>query len=103
MNEREVTAMERFKTALQHKQELGGYTIPYTIDELHSRIAQAEREAADGLGQESEEMFRELDEIFSREEMEVYAWVIDDHIKVYDFWDVRREPNYLVNNNPKNK
>ena len=29
--------------------------------------------------------------------------VFDDHIKVYDFWDVRREPNYLVKNNPKNK
>ncbi len=68
MNEREVTAMERFKTALQHKQEAWGYTIPYTIDELHSRIAQAEREAAAGLGQESEEMFRELEKEFALED-----------------------------------
>jgi len=29
--------------------------------------------------------------------------IFDNHIKVYDFWDVRREPNYLVKNNPKNK
>lgn len=50
-----------------------GYIVPYTREELFARIAKAEREAAAGLGQESEEMFRELDEIFSREEMEVYA------------------------------
>ena len=73
MKEREVTAMERFKTALHHKQGVREYAVPYTIEELHSRITQAEREAAAGLGQDSEEMFRELDEIFSREEMEVYA------------------------------
>jgi hypothetical protein len=73
MKEREVTAMERFKTALHHKQGVREYAVPYTIEELHSRITQAEREAAADLGQDSEEMFKELDEIFSREEMEVYA------------------------------
>ena len=50
-----------------------GYIVPYTREELFARIAKAEREAAAGLGQESEEMFRELDEIFLREEVEVNA------------------------------
>ena len=63
MKEREVTAMERFKTALHHKQGVLEYVVPYTIEELHSRITQAEREAAAGLGQESEEMFKELEKI----------------------------------------
>ena len=41
---------------------------PYTMAEIHDMIAQAERESAAGLGQESEEMFRELEEEFAREE-----------------------------------
>ena len=41
---------------------------PYTIEELHEMIAQAERESAAGLGQDSEEMFREMQEEFAREE-----------------------------------
>lgn len=66
--------MERFKTALRHSKDFhSGYMVPYTREELFARIAQAEREAAAGLGQDSEEMFRELDEILSREEKEVYA------------------------------
>ena len=63
MKEREVTAMERFKTALHHKQGVREYAVPYTIEELHSRITQAEREAAANLGQDSEEMFKELEKI----------------------------------------
>ena len=63
MKEREVTAMERFKTALHHKQGVREYAVPYTIEELHSRITQAEREAAADLGQDSEEMFKELEKI----------------------------------------
>ena len=63
MKEREVTAMERFKTALHHKQGVREYAVPYTIEELNSRITQAEREAAAGLGQDSEEMFKELEKI----------------------------------------
>ena len=41
---------------------------PYTVEEIHEMIAQAQRESAAGLGQDSEEMFRELKEEFAREE-----------------------------------
>ncbi len=34
---------------------------PYTMDEINAMIDQAEREMAAGLGQDSEEMFRELE------------------------------------------
>ena len=44
---------------------------PYTVEELNARIDQAERESAAGLGQDSEEMFRELEEEFTREELEL--------------------------------
>ena len=40
---------------------------PYTIEELHERIAQSERDFAEGRWIDSEEMFRELDEEFSRD------------------------------------
>ena len=35
---------------------------PYTLAELNARIDQSERESAAGMGQDSEEMFRELEE-----------------------------------------
>lgn len=41
---------------------------PYTIEEINARIDQSLRDSAAGLGQESEEMFRELEEEFAREE-----------------------------------
>lgn len=43
---------------------------PYTMDEINARIDQSEREMAAGLGQDSEEMFREIEEEFLREEAE---------------------------------
>lgn len=43
---------------------------PYTKEEINARIDQAEREMAAGLGQDSEEMFRELEELFAHEEAE---------------------------------
>ena len=43
---------------------------PYTMDEINAMIDQAEREMAAGLGQDSEDMFRELEEEFAREDME---------------------------------
>ena len=43
---------------------------PYTMEEINAMIDQAEREMAAGLGQDSEEMFRELEEEFAREDME---------------------------------
>ena len=46
-----------------------GYSLkPYTLAELHARIEQGEREIAAGLSQDSEEMFRELEEELAREE-----------------------------------
>lgn len=44
---------------------------PYTMEEINARIDQAERESAAGHGQDSEEMFRELEEEFAREEQEL--------------------------------
>ena len=45
--------------------------IPYTMEEINSRIDQAEQESAAGLGQDSEEMFREMEEDFVREELKI--------------------------------
>ena len=39
-------------------------TPPFPIDEVYARIEQSKRDAAAGLGQESEEMFRELEAEF---------------------------------------
>ena len=44
---------------------------PYTMEEINERLDQAERESAAGLGQDSEEMFREMEEDFAREEIEM--------------------------------
>ena len=38
---------------------------PYTVKELHERIAESERQIAAGLSQDSEDMFRELEEEFA--------------------------------------
>lgn len=44
---------------------------PYTIEELHEMVAEGERQFADGQWQDSEDMFRELEEEFAREELEM--------------------------------
>ena len=41
---------------------------PYTNEELHERIAQSERDFAEGKWQDSEDMFRELEEEVAKEE-----------------------------------
>lgn len=41
---------------------------PFTIEEMYARIAESERQIAAGLSQDSEEMFRELEEEFARED-----------------------------------
>lgn len=50
---------------------------PYSIEEINAMIDEAERESAAGLGQDSEEMFRELEgmtlEPYTMEE--IYAMV----------------------------
>ena len=44
---------------------------PYSKEEIYERIAQSKRDSAAGLGQESEEMFRELEEEFAKEDYEL--------------------------------
>lgn len=46
---------------------------PYTIEELHRMVAESEREIAAGLCQDSEDVFRELEEEFAKEEEPQYA------------------------------
>ena len=48
--------------------EEGEELTPYTIEELHQMVAEGEREFSEGKWQDSEDMFRELDEEFAQEE-----------------------------------
>ena len=59
---------------------------PYTMEEINAMIDQSERDSAAGLGQDSEEMFSELEEEFAREELEIVEAV--DH---------RNRPQFLPN------
>lgn len=60
------------KPAEDKKQESDENSLkPYTMEEINARIDQAERESAAGLGQDSEEMFRELEEEFAYNELEM--------------------------------
>ena len=43
---------------------------PYTIEELHQMVAESEREIAAGLCQDSEDVFRELEEEFAKEKLQ---------------------------------
>ena len=43
--------------------------IPYTIEGLHQMVAESEREIAAGLCQDSEDVFRELEEEFAKEKL----------------------------------
>ena len=43
---------------------------PYTMEEINAMIDQSERDSAARLGIDSEEMFRQLEEEFAREEQE---------------------------------
>ena len=43
---------------------------PYTIEELHQMVAEGEREIAAGLCQDSEDVFRELEEEFAKEKLQ---------------------------------
>ena len=57
--------------AVTKKQTSEEYSLkPYTMEEINARINQAERESAAGLGQDSEEMFRELEKEFAYNELE---------------------------------
>ncbi len=43
---------------------------PYTIEELHQMVDESEREIAAGLCQDSEDVFRELEEEFAKGELQ---------------------------------
>lgn len=43
---------------------------PYTIEELHQMVAEGERQFAEGKWQDSEDMFRELEEEVASEELQ---------------------------------
>ena len=46
-------------------------TVPYTMEEINSRLDLAESESAAGLGQDSEEMFLEIEKEFAQAELEL--------------------------------
>ena len=46
-----------------------GKVKPYTIEELHQMVAAGEQQFAEGKWQDSEDMFRELEEEFAAEEL----------------------------------
>lgn len=43
---------------------------PYTIEELHQMVAEGERQFAEGKWQDSEDMFRELEEEVASEKLQ---------------------------------
>ena len=49
---------------------------PYTMAEIRARLAQSKRDYEAGLGQDSEEMFQELEEEFAREDKLEMAEVV---------------------------
>lgn len=44
---------------------------PFTMEEINAMLDVAERESAAGLGQDSENMFREMEEEYIREELKM--------------------------------
>lgn len=49
---------------------------PYTIEELHARIAQSERDIAEGRVYDFDEVMHELEEEFAREDAREMAEVV---------------------------
>lgn len=45
--------------------------VPYTMEEINSRLDLAESESAAGLGQDSEEMFLEIEKEYAQEEIKL--------------------------------
>ena len=45
--------------------------VPYTMEEINSRLDLAESESAAGLGQDSEEMFLEIEKEYAQEELKL--------------------------------
>ena len=66
----ETTAINTVKSSIQTKKQTP-LVPPFSKKEIFARIAQSEKDSAAGLGQESEEMFRELQEEFAREDYEL--------------------------------
>ena len=46
---------------------------PYTVEELHARIAQSERDIAEGRVYDFDDVMRELEEEFAREDAQEMA------------------------------
>lgn len=63
-NDMRIVAKELWKRASSTEQNL----IPYTMEEIYAMVEQSKKDSAAGLGQDSEEMFRELEEEFARDE-----------------------------------
>lgn len=66
----ETTAINTVKSSILPKKQTP-LVPPFSKKEILARIAQSEKDSAAGLGQESEEMFRELQEEFAREDYEL--------------------------------
>ena len=54
---------------------------PFTMEELNARIDQAEAEIAAGLGIDDEDVWRELEEEFAREDAEEDAWQLSSYVE----------------------
>ena len=68
----EATLRKRTTHPVSHycgkaKEQKATLPQPNTIEELHQMVAEGERQFAEGLWQDSEDMFRELEEDFARE------------------------------------
>ena len=47
---------------IKYKMDIEEHLKPYTIEELHTRIAQSERDFAEGRYRDIDDLFREWDE-----------------------------------------
>ena len=63
-NDMRIVATELLERASSAEQSLK----PYTMEDIYAMIEQSKKDSAAGLGQDSEDMFRELEEEFDRED-----------------------------------
>lgn len=71
--------IDSMKPAIKADEE---YSLrPFTMEELNARIDQAEAEIAAGLGIDDEDVWRELEEEFAREDAEEDAWQLSSYVE----------------------
>ena len=58
---------------IEHAEKEEPSLKPYTIEELHARIAQSERDIAEGRVYDFDDVMRELEEEFAREDAQEMA------------------------------